>query len=261
MGDEMSLEGMFREELAVLDREGAPSVDTRALAERSLRIAQGRSQARRRRVALSSLGAVAAVALLAVSMTNKPEEVGIAAEPAASLVKDPPSGRSDEQMSVAADQRLDEEKKTRKAENPAPTLREVRSAPLPAPPKKVLVEPPSAEELLATALRNRSGGDLKKASEQLRRLRTEHAGTPQAVLAAMYLARDAARQGNRGEARRLFRAATLEQPGGPLEREALGRLVELSEGKEKKASAKRYLKRHPDGPHAALARRTLGKKP
>jgi len=56
-----------------------------------------------------------------------------------------------------------------------------------------------------------------------------------------------------------------ERPGGPLAREALGRLLELrhaaGESAQTREVANRYLERYPNGPHASLAQRLLEDSP
>ncbi len=65
------------------------------------------------------------------------------------------------------------------------------------------------------------------------------------------------------EAARWFRTYLSEQPGGPLAREAEGRLMEsLSRGgdrAEARKVAERYLARHAKGPHERVARQLLGR--
>jgi hypothetical protein len=116
---------------------------------------------------------------------------------------------------------------------------------------------PSADELLERALSARGGGDVKTATGLLESLRTAHPGSSQAAIAAAYLGRDAARSGQRDTARRWFEVYLEEQPSGPLEREASGQLIELTTGAEQLDRARGYLARHPDGPHAPLAKRVL----
>jgi len=65
------------------------------------------------------------------------------------------------------------------------------------------------------------------------------------------------------EAARWFRTYLAEQPGGPLAREAEGRLIEsLSRAGERDAArqaADRYLAKYPHGPHARLAQQLLAR--
>ena len=58
-----------------------------------------------------------------------------------------------------------------------------------------------------------------------------------------------------------FSTYLREQPSGALAREALGRLIEAYQAAgdrvSARATAERYLKSYPDGPHATLARQAL----
>lgn len=63
------------------------------------------------------------------------------------------------------------------------------------------------------------------------------------------------------EARRWFRVYLAERPSGSFAREAMGRLIEVEHraGNDEvaRALARRYLRKHPNGPHARLARSLL----
>lgn len=120
---------------------------------------------------------------------------------------------------------------------------------------------PAADELLERALSARGRGDPSTATGLLESLRAAHPGTSQAAIAAAYLGRDAAQRGQRDAARRWFEIYLEEQPSGPLEREASGQLIELTTGSEQTERARGYLARHPNGPHAPLAKRVLAGAP
>ena len=63
------------------------------------------------------------------------------------------------------------------------------------------------------------------------------------------------------QAARSFRTYLKERPGGPMTREALGRLMEASQKEgdtaSARAAAERYLRDYPSGPHAKLASRLV----
>jgi hypothetical protein len=98
-------------------------------------------------------------------------------------------------------------------------------------------------------------GDMQR--DALLACRRRFPGTHQASLAAYELGRASGAI----EAKSWFETYLEEQPSGPLAREALGRLLEAdSLARDQSAArdvARRYLFRYPNGPHAALARRTL----
>jgi tetratricopeptide (TPR) repeat protein len=81
--------------------------------------------------------------------------------------------------------------------------------------------------------------------------------------AAFFLGRLAFdRDGDYAEAARLFERSLAEGPGGPLAREAAGRLLEarirLGDEAGARRAAREYLERFPSGPYAAVARRWAG---
>jgi len=86
----------------------------------------------------------------------------------------------------------------------------------------------------------------------------------EAGISAFSLGRLASDAGHASDATGWFKRYLTEQPGGPLAREAAGRLIELlrQTGDEARAreAAESYLKRYPTGPHAALAQSLLAKK-
>jgi TolA-binding protein len=92
-------------------------------------------------------------------------------------------------------------------------------------------------------------------------LRARHPKSNQAAIASFYLGKLAMKSGRERDAGAAFQAYLQAQPQGPLAREALGRLIEARQaaGEQTKArqTARDYLKRHPRGPHAPLARRLL----
>lgn len=65
------------------------------------------------------------------------------------------------------------------------------------------------------------------------------------------------------DAARYFQLSLVEQPEGPLAREAAGRLIEAKllsgDSAGARSAARRYLERYADGPHARVARRLLAK--
>lgn len=115
----------------------------------------------------------------------------------------------------------------------------------------------SVDSLLELAKVGQLSGHRDMQRDALLAVRHRFAGSRQAALAAYELGRTTPAL----EAAGWFEAYLTEQPAGPLAREASGRLLEAdSLGHNEPAAreaAKRYLARYPDGPHAALARRTL----
>ena len=109
--------------------------------------------------------------------------------------------------------------------------------------------------VLARAASNAGRGDV--AREALMACRARFTGTPHAAMAAYRLGQSA--RGAR--AAEWFSTYLKEQPGGPLAREALGRLIEAyqtaGDHVSGRSAAERYLKSYPDGPHATLARQAL----
>lgn len=95
-------------------------------------------------------------------------------------------------------------------------------------------------------------------------LRARGAGSVAARQAAFSIARVHFDQRKAyAEAARWFRTYLAEQPGGPLAREAEGRLMEsLSRAGERDAArqvAERYLAKYPRGPHERIAQQLLGR--
>jgi hypothetical protein len=95
-------------------------------------------------------------------------------------------------------------------------------------------------------------------------LRSRAAGTPAAKQAAFSIARvHFDQRAAYAEAARWFRTYLAEQPGGPLAREAEGRLMEsLSRAGDRagaQAVAKGYLEKYAHGPHERVARQLLAR--
>lgn len=116
----------------------------------------------------------------------------------------------------------------------------------------------SAEDLLKLAQVGRLSGHRDTEHEALVTVRKRFPGRPQASVAAYELGRAS----SPAEASSWFETYLREAPNGPLEREALGRLVEarvaMGDTAAARVAATRYLERHPDGPQAPLSRRVLG---
>lgn len=121
-----------------------------------------------------------------------------------------------------------------------------------------VIQSSSSEELLRIAQVGRLSGHRDTEREALLACRRRFPGKAQASVAAYELGRAS----SPAEAAGWFEAYLREQPSGPLEREALGRLLEartsMGDTAAAKTAATRYLERHPDGPQAPLARRILG---
>ncbi|MEM9070998.1 MAG: FecR domain-containing protein [Myxococcota bacterium] len=116
----------------------------------------------------------------------------------------------------------------------------------------------SGDALVEAARQLALTGDVPAARRLLRRARR----TRSRALAAFLLGKLAFDEDqNFGEAVRWFRTCLREQPGGPLAREAQGRVVEAlalaGRDREAHAAARRYLERFPRGPHATRARALL----
>jgi len=119
---------------------------------------------------------------------------------------------------------------------------------------------PEALAMLADVARH--AGAPRRAEQALLALRKRFPGTPDAALAAFALGRlefDEYRA--YPAAANWFRAYLKERPGGPMTREALGRLLEAlhraGDNVGARAVAERYLRDYPSGPHAELASRVV----
>lgn len=108
----------------------------------------------------------------------------------------------------------------------------------------------------------RSAGAPRQAEQALLALRKRFPGSADAGLAAFTLGRLQFDEfGAYSAASRSFRTYLKERPGGPMTREALGRLIEASQKEGDaagaRAAAERYLRDYPSGPHAKLASRLV----
>jgi hypothetical protein len=119
----------------------------------------------------------------------------------------------------------------------------------------------SADELLRLAQVGQLSRHGEAAREAWLACRQRFPGSVQAGVAAYELGRAS----TSGDAVRWFEAYLHEEPGGPLAREASGRLIEAATSAGDSATARdaatRYLTRYPSGPHAALAQRILSRDP
>ena len=115
-----------------------------------------------------------------------------------------------------------------------------------------------AEELMALARTARLAGHADASARALRSCRVRFAGTTHAGTAAYLLGMSA----SPAAAATWFSTYLSEQPGGPLAREAAGRLIESHQRAGNAAAARdaaqSYLSRYPAGPHASFARKVLG---
>jgi hypothetical protein len=115
----------------------------------------------------------------------------------------------------------------------------------------------SGDDLIVLA---RAAGNAKRpdvAREALMACRARFSGSSHAAMAAFRLGQSA----KGAQAAQWFSTYLKEQPSGGLAREALGRLIEAHQAAgdavSSRATAERYLKSYPDGPHATLARQAL----
>ena len=108
------------------------------------------------------------------------------------------------------------------------------------------------------------GGQPAETNKILSALRRRFPGSGEAAIAAYTLGVDAFYGGRYGTAQRWFQTYLGEQPGGRLAAEALGRLMECQsrggQGAAARGTARRYLAAYPQGAHADLARRLVGRK-
>ena len=123
-------------------------------------------------------------------------------------------------------------------------------------------EASGSAELMALGDAARFSGQTGAAEHAYLTLRRRFPGDGRSALAAFSLARIAFDQrGAHAAAARWFETYLRESPGGPLAREALGRLMESLQrsGQTDRARsvAEQYVARHPRGPHAELARRLV----
>ena len=93
-------------------------------------------------------------------------------------------------------------------------------------------------------------------------LRSRFPNDPLSAVAAFHLGRSALDSGQVSEGVVWLQTSLQERPGGPLAREAMGRLLETLQRsgrrEEAHALAEQYLLRFPVGPHAPLARSIVG---
>jgi transmembrane sensor len=122
----------------------------------------------------------------------------------------------------------------------------------------------SSEELALLADVARFGRRPQQAIMALSALRRRFPSSGLSSVAAFNMARvHFDQRGAYDDAARWFRVYLKEQPGGPLAREAQGRLMEALYRAGDRAGASRtadaYLAANPNGPHARLARTLLGR--
>jgi len=121
----------------------------------------------------------------------------------------------------------------------------------------------SAADLVSLGDAARYVGRLERATEAYETVRRRFPGNERSAVAAFALGRIAFDQRRSyADAARWFRTYLVEQPGGRLARDALGRLVEAFQRAGDMSSARReaahYLELYPTGPHADFARRVMG---
>lgn len=124
-----------------------------------------------------------------------------------------------------------------------------------------LCQTATAHDLMLLADVARLAGDADRARQAYRRVRERFPGRD-ASQAAFFLGRLAFDQmADYDDAARYFALSIEEQPEGPLAREAAGRLIEakvlLADAAGARDASRKYLRRHPDGPHAQLAKKLL----
>jgi len=121
-----------------------------------------------------------------------------------------------------------------------------------------------ARDLLTLGSTARLAGRADRAREAYLAARRRFPNSAEAGISAFSLGRLASDAGRASDATGWFKRYLTEQPGGPLAREAAGRMIELlrQTGDQARAreAADSYLKRYPTGPHAALAQSLLAKK-
>jgi transmembrane sensor len=121
----------------------------------------------------------------------------------------------------------------------------------------------SANDLSRLADAARLAGDVGSSADAYQALRRRFPRDPRAALAAFSLGKmDFDQRGAYASAAQWFAAYLAEQPDGALAQEAAGRRLEaLHRAKDEagaRVAAAAYLRRYPDGPHAALARELAG---
>jgi transmembrane sensor len=122
-------------------------------------------------------------------------------------------------------------------------------------------EAPGAD-LLTLAEAARYGGRADRAEQALKAVRGRFGQGEDSAMAAYLLGRIAAEnRHDHADAARWFRTYLVERPGGRLNREAEGRLLEslaFMDRNTAREAARAYLAHYPTGPHAAFARNLLG---
>jgi TolA-binding protein len=117
-------------------------------------------------------------------------------------------------------------------------------------------------DLLTLAEAARYAGRSDRAEQALKAARSRFGRSEDAAVAAYLLGRIAVEnRHNYAEAARWFRTYLSERPGGRLDREAEGRLLEslaFMDRNTARQAARAYLQHYPSGPHAAFARNLLG---
>ncbi len=118
-----------------------------------------------------------------------------------------------------------------------------------------------ARDLVTLGSTARLAGRADRAREAYLATRKRFPSSAEAGIAAFSLGRLASDAGHASDAMGWFKRYLTEQPGGPLAREAAGRLIELLRQTGDTARAREasdsYLKRYPTGPHSTLARSVL----
>jgi len=117
-------------------------------------------------------------------------------------------------------------------------------------------------ELLLLGDAARISGRADRATEALLALRRRYPRDPRRAAAAFALGKVAFDQRHAyAQAAEWFSTCVREQPSGPLVREAWGRQIEAlrnsGDGAGAQRTAREYLARYPDGPHADIARSVL----
>jgi transmembrane sensor len=120
----------------------------------------------------------------------------------------------------------------------------------------------TAADLLTLAEAARFARRPQRAEQALKAVRDRYARGEDAAVAAYLLGRIAAEnRHDHAEAARWFRTYLSERPGGRLDREAEGRLLESLAFMDRNSAmeaARVYLQRYPSGPHALFAKNLLG---
>jgi transmembrane sensor len=120
----------------------------------------------------------------------------------------------------------------------------------------------TATDLLTLAEAARYAGNTGRAEQALRTVRARFHRDEDAATAAYLLGRIAAEnRRDSASAARWFRTYLTERPGGRLNREAEGRLLEslaFMDSTTARQAARVYLEHYPTGPHAGFARNLLG---